>query len=292
VGERALDVVQRWFQSVVTHPGGVDAGLASAEAQALVRLDPGEVESVVRRSRNLTAAERLSIYANAYYARLLECMGACFPTLREALGAETFDDFAFEYLQRYPSRSYTLDRLAESFPRFLDETRPERPAGAEVDWPDFLVDLATLELAIAQVFDGPGGEGKPLLGPDDLLAIPAERFAEARLVPVAGLRLLSFRYPVSAYFGAVRAEGHPPVPEPAVEHVALVRRDFVVRRHPLDPAQHALLASVVAGRSVGEALGAAATLSDLDDDALAAAVRDWFRGWTAAGFFVAVQASL
>src|SRR5580693_4451685 len=34
----ALDVVQRWFQAVVTSPGGVDAGIASAEAQRLVPL--------------------------------------------------------------------------------------------------------------------------------------------------------------------------------------------------------------------------------------------------------------
>src|SRR4029453_4200161 len=98
---RSLDVVQRWFQAVVTHPQGIHRGAASAEAQELIRLNRGELEAVVRRSRNLTAAERLSIYANAYYARLLECLGACHPVLKRALGGEVFDSFAFEYLQRY-----------------------------------------------------------------------------------------------------------------------------------------------------------------------------------------------
>lgn len=170
-GPRALDVVQRWFQAVVTHRGGVADGAESQEAQGLIRLNRGELEAVVCRSRNLTAAERLSIYANAYYSRLLECLGEAFPILKKALGEEVFTDFAFEYLQSYPSRSYTLDHLGESFPRFLAETRPEDEPGA-VSWPDFLIDLATLEWTIAKVFDGPGVEGRTVLKPGDLRPFP------------------------------------------------------------------------------------------------------------------------
>ncbi len=293
-GPRPLDVVQRWFQAVVTHPAGVQGGVQSAAAQRLIRLDRGELEAVVRRSRSLTAAERLSIYANAYYARLLECIGACFPILKRALGDEVFDSFAFEYLQRYPSRSYTLDLLGQHFARFLDETRPEREAGAgpeRVDWPDFLIDLATLEWTIAKVFDGPGVEGQSLLTPEALRAFPAERFAAARLVPVVCLRLLTFRYPVNAYYTAARHAGDDeavPLPGPADERVAVLRRDFVVRRYPLNVAQHALLQEVQAGATVGEAIAAAGAASDLEDDALAVELRAWFRFWSAEGFFQAV----
>ncbi len=291
---RSLGVVQRWFQAVVTHPGGVQGGAASDEAQALIRLNRGELEAVVRRSRNLTAAERLSIYANAYYARLLECLGACFPMLKRALGDEVFDSFAFEYLQRYPSRSYTLDRLGESFPRFLEETRPEHAGGGTdgaVSWPDFLIDLAILEWTIAKVFDGPGVEGRSLLAPEALQAFPAERFAEARLAPVVCLRLLAFRYPVNTYYTAARRaeEGEEvPIPEPADERVAILRRDFIVRRYPLTAAQHALLQEILAGKTLGEAIAAAAAASDLDDDELAVELRAWFRFWSAEGFFQSV----
>src|SRR6185295_18062458 len=237
----SLDVVQRWFQAVVTHPEGVRGGAASPEAQALIRLNRGELEAVVRRSRNLTAAERLSIYANAYYARLLECMGACYPVLKQALGDDVFDSFAFEYLQRYPSHSYTLDRLGEKFSRFLEETRPEGEPGEGVSWPDFLIDLANLEWTIAKVFDGPGVEGQPLLTPEALQSFPAERFAEARLEPVVCLRLLSFRYPVNAYYTAARNAGEgeeAPLPGLAAERVAILRRDYVVRRYPLSEPQY------------------------------------------------------
>jgi hypothetical protein len=281
-----LDIVQRWFQAVVTHPAGVAEGAAGDEAQRLLRLDRGELEAVVRRSRNLTAEERLSIYANAYWARLLECLGDCFPVLRTALGEEVFDSFAFEYLQRYPSRSYTLDRLGERFPQFLDETRPPESA-----WPDFLIDLARFEWTLAKVFDGPGVEGQRLLSHEDLVGLPPERFAAARLVPVVCLRLLVSRYPVNAYYTAVRhaEEGDEvPIPEPAEELVAILRRDFVVRRYSLSRPQHALLEAVLGGATVNEAITAAAAQPDvtgLDDEVLAASLQAWFRFWTAEGFF-------
>jgi len=317
-----LDVVQQWFQAVVTHPAGVAAGAASPAAQRLVRLDRGALEQLVRRSRRLTAEQRLEIYANAYYARLLECLRDTFPVLAQVLGAEVFDSFAFDYLQRYPSRSYTLYRLAESFPRFLDETRPDRPptageAGvAGAAWPDFLIDLATLELAIAEVFDGPGAEGEPLLAPADLLARQAGGdFAAARLAPVPCLRLLRFRYPVNAFYSsamAMRARrpaeppespGSPPpvadaagaaaelpIPDPGAEHLALSRTDYVVRRYPLTPFESAVLAALVAGATIGDAIAGAAAASDLPDDDLAAQLDAAFRRWTAAGFFRAATA--
>jgi hypothetical protein len=283
-----LDVVQRWFQAVVTHPEGVEGGADSEEAQRLIHLKRGELEAVIRRSKSLTAAERLAIYANAYYARLLECLAAYYPVLQGALGEEVFEGFAFEYLQQYPSKSYTLDRLGESFARFLEETRPDP---GELGWPDFLIDLATLEWNINQVFDGPGVEFQPLLTAETLRSFPAERFAEARLVSVPCLRLLAFRYPVNAYYTVARRAGEgeeAPVPDAAPELVALSRRDFVVRRYPLDAAQHALLGRVLAGATVGEAIAAAAAISGLDDEALAAALQAWFRLWTAEGFFQSI----
>lgn len=327
-----LDVVQQWFQAVVTHPAGVAAGAASSAAQDLVRLDRGALEQLVRRSRRLTAEQRLEIYANAYYARLLECLRDTFPMLTQVLGAEVFDSFAFDYLQRYPSRSYTLYRLAESFPRFLDETRPEQPpaAGAagpaDPAWPDFLIDLATLELAIAEVFDGPGAEGEPLLAPADLLARRAGGdFAEARLAPVPCLRLLRFRYPVNAYYssamamcsrrpapsselrdspatseaareatgaGTDGAAADLPIPDPGEEHIALSRTDYVVRRYPLTPFESAVLTALAAGATVGEAIGRAVAASELPDDELAAQLDAAFRRWTAAGFFRAAAGSV
>ena len=292
---RQLDVVERWFQTVITHPEGVDEGVGSSQAQQLIRLGRDQLEQVILRSKKLTAAERVSIYANAYYARLVECLGECFPILKKALGEEVFGGFALEYLQRYPSQSYTLDRLGENFSRFLEETRPDRSDDgdrpAKANWPDFLFDLATLEWTVAQVFDGPGIEHERILAAADLQALPAERFGQARLIPVVCLRLLTFRYPVNDYYTAARRAGENEqvaLPDPSIEHVAITRRDYIVRRHTLTPPQRALLKALQTGVTVTEAISAAAEISQLEDVELAGELQSWFRFWVAECFFQAV----
>lgn len=287
-----LDVLQRWMQAVITHVGGAEEGVMASEAQAAISIGTSEVEKVIRPSGKLTALERLSVYSNAYYARLLECLGGCFPVLKRALGDEVFDSFGIEYLQDYPSQSYTLDRLGEHFCDFLKETRPEPEDGNEdTDWPDFLIDLATLEWTIGRVFDGPGAEEHSALTAEMLTAFPAVRFPEARLATVTGLRLLSFSYPVSAYFTAIRRATENetvPIPGPKTEHVAVFRRDFVVRRYHLSKPQLLLLQQIQTGATVAEAITAAAAEMDTDDETLADSLQSWFRLWSKEGFFEAI----
>ena len=293
---RKLDVVQQWFQEVIAHPDGVDEGMSSPAAQQWIRLQRDELEEVILRSRNLTAQERVNIYANAYYARLVECLGECYPVFRRAMGQDVFSGFAFEYLQHYPSRSYTLDHLGDHFVRFLKETRPDHAdsdgAQAETSWPDFLIDLATLEWTIAQIFDGPGVEQEKTLTATDLLAVPAQHFAQAKLLPVVCLRLLQFHYPVNAYFSATRRAGEEeeiPIPEAGEEVVAITRRDYIVRRYTLTVPQKVLLQSLQEGRTVGESIAVAAEISEMDDEELAAQLHSWFRFWTAEQFFQSIE---
>jgi len=303
-----LSTLQRWFQSVVTHADGVEAGAASEEAQRLVKLSPNELEKVITRSRALTAAERLAIYANAYHSRLIECLGEVFPMLKRTLGEDGFDALAFGYLQEYPSKSYTLNELGRHFAGYLEQTRPvdeqndtdleeDVTSGAEPavngNWADFLIDLARLEWAIYEVFDGPGVEGQALLDADQLLAIAKERWPQAKLTPVVCLTLLSTRFPVNDYFTAQRkiaAEEALPIPAAADSFVALTRRDFVVRRYSLSQMQFELLNALKAGLCVSQAVESILALApaNIGMNELAADLQLWFRNWTIEGFFKSV----
>ena len=286
----ALGRIQRWMQAVVMHPDGVVEGLKSPAAREQIDASADEAEKVVTRSKALTAVERLSIYGNAYYGRLLECLREEFPAVTHALGEETFDAFAVAYLQNYPSRSYTLTQLGKNFPRFLAETRPEREEGEpEVSWPEFLIDLAAFEWTFSEVFDGPGAEGKEVLHPATIQAVPADCWLEARLVGVDCLRLLALRYPVHAYFTAVRRKEEAVMPEPADTFLAVTRRQFMVRHYELSRPAYVLLTALLAGRPVGEAIGLAAEAAGPEIDRLAADLRQWFHDWAAEGFFQALQ---
>jgi hypothetical protein len=284
-----LDQIQRWMQAVIMHPRGVSAGLDSTDARGHLDVDAAAVESVVSRSRSLDSVGRLEVYANAYYARLLECLREEFPALTAAVGVEAFDDLAFGYLQAFPSSSYTLNHLAERFPQYLAETRPERDAGnSQSDWADLLVDLAMLEVQFSQVFDGPGIEKTPLLTAESLQAIAPEGWPEARLIPAPCLRVVEFRFPLDAYYTALRRNESPPLPVPEPSWMAITRRDYVVRRHVVSRPQAVLLQAILRGQPIGKAIEQAAEFAE-DLEALAGQLRKWFQTWTGAGFFVRVE---
>src|SRR5262245_8637694 len=140
-----LDIVQRWMQSVIMHPGDVAAGVEAESAQQHLPISTDELETVINRSRQQTSEERLAVYANAYYLRLIECLASVFPIFCQTVGEEAFGQFAINYLQHYPSRSYTLGDLSDDFPKFLAETKPPpRDGEPSLGWEDFLVDLARL----------------------------------------------------------------------------------------------------------------------------------------------------
>jgi hypothetical protein len=294
-----LGQIQRWMQATIMNPVGVAEGIASPEARSHINVGPDEAEAVVSRSRALSALERLEIYSYAYYARLLECLREEFPVLKHALGEEVFDAFAVGYLEKYPSRSYTLFQLGVNFPGFLAETRPPTPLppeergrdeggegeGLPADWPDFLIDLATLELTFNEVFDGPGVEGKQLLDAERLRGIPPERLLEARLVSVPCLRLLTLHYPVHKYFTAVRRHEDPDPPAPAETYLAVTRRRYVVRHYELSRPAYETLHGLLAGETVGQAINRAVEAAGPDVDRLEKSLQAWFHDWAAEGFF-------
>lgn len=246
-----LDDLQHWLLEAIVSPDQSDlAAIATA----------------ILPSRQQTPADRLAVYQSAYLARLLGVLRELFPCTRFAVGEELFDQFAAGYLRRYPPHSYTLARLADKWADFLDESRP-----ADAAWGDFLVELSRLEQAIDRIFDGPGPEGEPPF------AMPANADGDLRLALVPSFELHAFRFPVSDFFTAWKTGEQPAWPEPREQCIALLRRDYIVRRHELTREQYDLMSAIARGESLAQSL--ATTTATRDE------IRDWFTHWSAAGFF-------
>lgn len=285
-----LNQIQRWMQAVITHPSGITDGINSDDAREQLDVADIDIERVITRSQSLDSIGRLQVYGNAYHARLLECLGVEFPTLKHAAGEDAFGAFCFGYLQQYPSTSYTLNQLGSRFPEYLVETRPPREGpGEQPDWPDFLVELARIERTYYEVFDGPGEERLPLLLGNDLAAIPPEKWPDVRLATVESLRLMKLQFPVHAYITSVRKGEQPRPPQPQPTWLAINRREYIVRRRPLSPIQFELLRNLQEGQALGEAIEGAVDATDADIEQLAAQLRTWFEIWTAAGYFRSAQ---
>lgn len=200
----------------------------------------------------------LAIYHSGYRERLLDTLRAMFPALRVALGEELFDDFGRDFIERDPPRGPTLERLAERFPLHLAATRPDEP------WAAFVVELAQLEAAFREVYDGAGIEGREPAAPHEPL--------DGTPHPSPALRLFHFTFPVDAYLSACRRGEQPQVPDPRETFVAMTRRRFRVTLHALTAHEHAL-ATRLDGTRTPRACG------EVDADRQ--------RRWTAAGFYEA-----
>lgn len=284
-----LSTLQRWMQAVIQHPGQVTVGIEQPAAQAALALDAAALPTVILPSSQLTSAQRLQIYADAYLARLLEVLTHEYPALQHALGTELFAGFALQYLQAHPSTSYTLGQLGARFPDYLATTRPTRESH-DPDWSDFLIDCCRLERLYAEVFDGPGPERTPVHFHALPSELTAEQFFQQRFQLVEWVQLIALQFPVHEYITAVRQASAPEIPQLAATWLVVTRGDYRVRRFAIPHAEFVVLSAFQHGATVIEALEALSTTAVVThptpDD-----IQSWFRDWTSRGFFRVVSSS-
>jgi hypothetical protein len=274
--ELPLDRLQRWMQMVVVDPGTAEkavAGKAAADVAA------ARVADVILPSRTLTPVERMGVYHGMYLLRMEEALATDYPGLKHLLGEDAFFDLVRAYVQEYPSRHFSLNRLGDHLPAYV--LRAPGLKGRA-----FAHDLARLELALSRAFDAPQ---TPVLNAEAVAAVPADAWESARLVPVAAFALLSFQYPVGAYLDSLDGDAHVHPPRGRRNTWAAVhRRDYAVWRQDLTASAHRLLSELVAGRTVGEAVASALRLRGRARATEHELFR-MFREWTAGGIFQAVE---
>ena len=242
--ELPLATLQSWMQRVVVFPGTVEDALR--EDGAPVGAD--ELDGVVLPSPTLTPAERVGIYHGMYLLRMTEALESDYPAVRHFLGEAGFQELVHAYVQVHPSRSHTLNRLGDHLPEFI----VDHPG---LDRRGFLHDLARLELAVTEVFDAPE---TPTLSQADVARVSPETWANLRLKPVAAFRLLALQYPANDYLQSVYEEDHAhPAARRKKTWVVVCRRDYSMRRLELTRAGHDLLADLVSGSALGDAVSTA-----------------------------------
>jgi len=273
--ELALGGLQRWMQSVIVHPGSIDEALASGTAAPL--LPPERTGDVIRPSATLTPAERIGIYHRMYRPRMAEALESDYPALAHFLGEPRWSELVGRYCEAHPSTSYTLNVLGRHLPGWL-AVAPGLPRRA------FCCDLARLEWAVVEAFDD---DEAPRLGEAELLAVPAEAWAAARLVPCPALRLLELGWNANDWLESTKDDRHEhPRPRRRTARVAVFRVDYAVYRRELSRPAFRLLSDVAAGVAVGPALAAAMRRRGAPDSET---LTRWFRDWATDGLFTRVD---
>jgi hypothetical protein len=234
-------------------------------------------------SPRLTASERLSIYADMVRLRLADCLRQDFPGVAHAVGGDRFDALCDAYIERHPSRHYSLNVLGARFADFLRDEAGLRRQRV------FLAELARLERAVQDAFDSPPSTA---LRGEELLRVPQGQLASLRLVFAPGVRLLATTYPVDEFLQSVYDGRKPRVPARKRAWTLVYRHDFVVWRARIDRERFTLLDALRDGVTLGEALARCAALPRVDAAKLGASVSGWFEEWAGEGLFVASRGTV
>jgi len=189
---------QALFWGLIAAPEGVRRGLEALVGRGAAR--PDDLDTLIVGDERLSSFDRLDIYANMYFFRLLDCLKEDYPRLLEALGSARFHNLVTDYLLVHPSSQpslrYVGTRLADSLAGHALER--ECPG---------LADLARLEWARADIFDA--ADARPLTRAD-IAALPQDEAGEVRLALVPACRLLRLAHDAPRAWRELkeRAGGH------------------------------------------------------------------------------------
>jgi uncharacterized protein (UPF0276 family) len=246
-------------------PASVEAWQAAFGA-TLADPDPDPERSAALAPLLKGGPARMAIYRGNLGTHWRRALAASYPVLRQLVGDAFFDGLARAYGRAHPSTDPDLNRFGAALPDFLDGFGPAAAL-------PYAPDLARLEWQVheaghcpdAEVPDGalPGLEG---------LAPEAFEAARARLHPT--LRLHASRWDTPALWLAHAA---PDAAFPSAidrpGHARVLRPRWETGVTPIDAAEHAALACLMAGQTFGAALDGAFALDD--DFDVGARLRAW-----------------
>lgn len=270
---KPLSEIEHWFQGEIVRPHE-SRSQSHAEREQSAAL-------VVKPSNRLTAAERVEIYSDMYFARLFDVLGEEYQVVRALAGHENFARLVRAYLREHPSRHWSLAGLGRKLPSFL--AGPFRlPKKA------LLLDVARLECLMAIVFDAPQSS---VLTPADVARVGADDFNSARLVCIPALELASFDHPANEIVRALRHDEKPKSLAKQRTFTVVWRKEWVVWRMDLGEAMFHVLSELKAGRTIGEAIATGSQHHHGDAAELQADIARSFGEWINEGLFERIAAN-
>lgn len=258
---------------------------------------------LIRPGKNLTSFQRLEVYNQQYWYRLLDCLEDDFPGLRALLGQRRFARLAREYIVSHPSKTFSLRDLGQELVSFL-----QRRSDLIEPNPPLCVEMAMFEWAKIVAFDGPASAAI------DADYIRTNAAGELKIGLQPYLTLLDLHYALDRYSIALadrqkdRNEAGSDrkkekrtakrAPYPVREEICLVvhRHENVVYFKRVERAAFVILTALRRGRSLNDAVSDALTFAGtrqsspvLEEDGmnyrqLQGNVQNWFTLWMQLGW--------
>ncbi len=271
-----LAQLQAAFGESIRVPFSFSTGRFQCQKDAFAEL---AADAILSRG-SLSGRDRLAIYNEQYWYRLLTVLQEDFPLLARTLGLWTFNQLASDFLESRPSRSPYLQNLADGFLDFM--------RGRYLHDNLRLVQIAELEIAFLQAFHAPSG--MPLI-PGNLSETAQEALGDSPLAFQAWFFLCEEDWNLmETRAGMVADETAKPVFSEQKGYWMVYRnflRDEAVEWRAVNPLAFRLLKRIQAGKPLGEACEIIASeLTAEESGLLLEGLPLWFSEWTRMGFFL------
>ncbi len=254
-------------------------------------------ELFIKPNDRLTSFQRLEIYNQQYWWRILESFGADFRGLCAVIGQKKFDALAEAYLEACGSTSWTLRNLGQHLEAFLIK-HPKLTAPHSA----LALDMARLEWARSVAFDEPAD---PPPDSQTLAQTPPDKL---KLRLQSYLVLLEMKHETEKLFLRFRHRNHTAsestasnamnaaprkrrelriTAKPAKQPVHLVvhRVQNTVYFKRVTPEAFRLLTNLREGLTLEAACGKAFKGRTFSPDQAASLIREWFSDWMELGWF-------
>jgi hypothetical protein len=249
--------------------------------------------TLIKPNDRLSSLERLQIYNQQYWWRLLGCFSEDFRGVRAVVGERKFDRLAAAYLKEYGSQSWSLRDLGQFLPAFL-----EQHSGFTAPHSALALDMARVEWARVVAFDGPSR------APIDPQKLANARPEKLRLGIQPYVSLLELRHPIDSLIKKLResqletGSASNAVSEThrrktrfirsksslAPIHLAVHRVDCSVYYKRLDVEAFILLNALRNGTTLADACEQAFENASTPAEENAVKLREWFATWTRLGW--------
>jgi Putative DNA-binding domain len=194
------------------------------------------------------ATKRYNVYRNNVTVSLIEALASIYPAVQRITGPGFFRAMARFHLRETPPKSPLLFEYGRDFPDFIKRYEYALP----MPW---LGDTARIERAWLDAYHA--ADAEPLAGAT-LAAVPSERLVDVVFHVHPATQIVRSKYAAVTIFAANRGTDSPPEINAADAEDGLITRrhlDVIVRHLP--PGGAVFLQSLVEGRPLGAAAGAA-----------------------------------
>lgn len=191
----------------------------------------------------VSPAERVSIYENAYFARLIGALATDYKVLGLALGDVEFAALAKAYILEKPSHYFTLRWFGQDFAQFLSEQKGEHAP--------LMAQLAAFEWAFVNAFVSADVSMRAL---EKIGSVPADAWPALSFSFHPSLQILEQSWDVLNYWRAGRAEEDLPAPTffEVPQQIIVWRQDLMSRYKSLSLHETVALGAAVQGLSFAE----------------------------------------